>query len=614
MKGLALLLLVPGLWAAERPPYGAERLALVRDVTEVRISPDGRTVAFVTDITGALEAWTVPARGGWPEQVSSLSEQVSGLRYSRDGKRLVFASDFGGDERPDLYVVDAEGGEVLNVTASTMAETSPHFSPDGKRLAYTADPGRPFLFQLMVLDLDTRKPLQLTHEKMNVHEPVWSPDGRTIAAFRSGDDQKGELLLVDASTGSVRVVEPPVAGGILVPEEFSKDGKTLLCRAKNKAGFLQLYVLDPASGKGRFMGPGDWDVEQAFLHPRAGIVFSRNEGGVSAVYRMEGPDSKPASLLPPRGRIEDFDLDESGERLAYLWSDGAHAPDALILDLKTGTKRPVTRSMLGGVKPEALSPAAMLSYPSFDGKTIHAVYLKPRVMRLGNPPPAVVIPHGGPDWQSFDDFSPMRQALAEAGFAVLAPNFRGSTGFGREFLEANRKDWGGADRKDLIEGVKFLAAKGELDPKRVGITGGSYGGYMTLIALSKSEGEWAAGVEAYGMPDLVQDYELTKDRFGDWYETQMGTPKTHAELFHDRSAINFLDRIKAPLMIFQGANDTNVPKAESQLIFDKLKELGVPVEMVVYPDEGHGFTRRKNKTDYYKKTVEFFVRHLGAPR
>jgi len=595
---------------AEGPPIPPERLALVREVSEVRISPDGRSLAFITDITGALEVWSVPSGGGWPLQLSSLGEQASEIRYSPDGRGIVFASDFGGDERPDLYWVDPAGGTAWNLTSSTQAETSPRFSPDGRRLAYTADPGQPFLYQLMVMDLGTRRPSQLTREEVNVHFPVWSPDGRAIAVTRSGDDQRGDLLLVEAATGEKKVVLPPVPEGILIPEDFSPDGKSLLCRARNPAGFLQLYLLELGSGQGRFLGPGRWDVDDAVYHPVAGILFTRNEGGSSSLYRLRPPGS-PERLLAPGGHIEGFDLDAPGRRLAYLWSDSRHAPDAWVLDLKTRRRTRVTQSMLGGVKSEELSRARFVSYPSFDGTLIHALLLRPRVPRLGEPPPAVLVAHGGPDWQIFDDFNPMRQALSEAGFAVLAPNFRGSTGYGKAFEDLNHKDWGGGDLQDLIAGVRFLAAKGEIDPKRVGITGGSFGGYMTLLALAKTPGEWAAGVEAYGMPDLVLDYELTKDRFGDWYRTQMGTPKTHPELFRDRSAVNFLDRIRAPLLIFQGANDTNVPKAESELVYRRLKERASPVELVVYPDEGHGFTKRKNRADYYQRTVEFFLKHMG---
>lgn len=598
--------------AAPRPAYTPDRLALLRQVTEIQISPDGKDLAFITDISGALEVWTVPAVGGWPTQISSLGEQASSLRFTPKGDALLFASDFGGDERTDLYWVPAGGGEVENLTRSTQAESSPAFSPDGKRLAYTSDPDKPFLFQLMVMDLETRKRRQLTREPVNVHFPVWSPDGRQIAVTRSGDDQKGELLLVDPSAGSVRVIDPPVKGGIIFPEEFSGNGVMLLCRAINDRGFLQLYLLDIASAKGSFIGPGDWDVSEARMHPIAGILFTRNEGGQSALYRLSGPE-KAERLLPAAGHIADFDVDAKGLRLAYLWEDSTRPADAWLLDLKKGLKHgPVTRSLLGGIEPGSLSPARLINYFSGDNRSIHAFLIKPAHARLGEPPPAVVIAHGGPDYQIFDEFMPLAQSLAEAGFAVLMPNFRGSSGYGKEFLDANNKDWGGKDLDDIVSGVRRLASTGQIDAQRVGITGGSYGGFMTLTALVKSTEVWAAGVEAYGMPDLVQDYELSGDRFKDWYATEMGTPKTHAALFHERSPINFIDRIKVPLLVFQGANDTNVPPAESELIHQALKKKGGPVELVVYADEGHGFTKRANRVDYYRRIVEFFKKHLAA--
>lgn len=606
---LIALLFAVAASAADRPAYAPERLALVRQMTSVDPSPDGKTAYFVTDITGAMELWSVPASGGWPVQLTDLGERVSEVDVAPDGKTIALASDYGGDERPDLFLVPAAGGPAENVTSSTRAETSPVFSPDGTRLAFLADPAEPFVFNLFVMDLATRKERQLTSESVNVHFPVWSPDGKLIAATRTGDDRAGDLVLAAADGSSVEYGFPPVKGGIVIPLAWSPDGKSLLTTAEDEAGFHRLYLVGDG-GKGRFIGPSGWDVESAKWHKTAGIVFARNEGGASALYRMSGPDAKARRITPVKGRVEGIALDRAGRRVFYDWSDSSHAPDAWTLDLANGRRAQITHSMLGGVKPEDLSSGEIVSYPSFDGKTISAIYLKPRVARLGSPPPLVVMIHGGPDWQSYDDFHAMRQSLAEAGFAVLAPNYRGSTGFGRAFLDANRKDWGGGDRKDMIAGAKYLAARGEIDPKRVGITGGSYGGYSTLYALARNQGEWAAGVAAYGMPDLALDYELSKSRFATWYETQMGNPKDDAALFKERSAIHYLEDLKAPLLIFQGANDTNVPLAEAELVYDRLKKMGRDVGLVVYPDEGHEFTRRKNLTDYYERTVKFFTEKL----
>ena len=291
------------------------------------------------------------------------------------------------------------------------------------------------------------------------------------------------------------------------------------------------------------------------------------------------PDSRPNHEFPPKG-----------------------------LDLG---KKQITTSLMGGVRPSELSPGEIVSYPSFDGKKIHALVLKPRVQRLGSPPPAIVYVHGGPNAQQTLSFSPRVQLLAEQGFAVIAPNYRGSTGYGRLFEDANNKDWGGGDLKDLVAAVKHFGGRGDIDPKRVGITGGSYGGYMTLMALGRTPDVFAAGAEFYGMPDLVMDYLLTKSRFGDWYETEMGNPKRDAGLFRERSPLVYLDDIKAPLLVFQGANDANVPRAESDLLAAVMKEQKKTHEYIVYDDEGHGFTRRKNVLDSSKRTAEFFVKHLG---
>ncbi len=607
---LPLLLAALSTHADARPAYSPRRLALVRAVTAVDSSPDGRSAYFVTDVTGDLELWSVSAAGGWPVQLTDLGQQVIEPAVSPDGASVAFASDYGGDERPDLFLVPAAGGEARNLTVSTRAETSPAFSPDGTKLAFLADPGAPFLFQLFVLDLASGTERQLTREAMNLHFPLWSPDGTVIAATRSGDDRSGPLILAWADGSGTRQIAPPVKGGIIIPQSWSPDGSTLMTVAEDPEGFRRLYVLDTLTGKGSFTGPAGWDIEKAVWKKDIGIVYSRNEGGASGLYRLPRLDMQPERLMATRGRIEDFALSDDGSQALLIWSDSAHAPDVWRLDLATSELFQVTRSMLGGVVTDELAKGEIITYTSFDKQTIRAVYMKPRDNRLGTPPPLVVMVHGGPDWQSFDDFSPMRQSLTEAGFAVLAPNFRGSTGFGRKFLEANRKDWGGGDRQDLIAGVRHLALNNEIDPTRVGITGGSYGGYMTLYSLAKNEGTWAAGVAAYGMPDLVLDYELSKSRFMDWYHVQMGDPAKDAALFKERSAITYLEDLKAPLLVFQGANDTNVPEAEARLVYDRLKSLGRDPGLVVYPDEGHGFTRRKNLSDYYTRTVDFFKEKL----
>jgi dipeptidyl aminopeptidase/acylaminoacyl peptidase len=627
----AILLLLPAVAFGQRAAYTPEQLSLIRHITECQISPDGRQVAFVTDITGALELWVIPISGGWPTQLTNLNEQVSDVRWSPDSQWLVFTSDYGGNERRDLFRVPAGGGRVEQLTKTRFSESEPRFSPDGKQLAFTMDPDRDFVFQLHVMDLETRKITRLTHEPVKVQLPVWSRDGKTIAINRSGDEQKGELLLVDAETGKRVVVEPPIKDGILWPEDFSPDRKTLLMRAQNSAGFLQLavlplkpsiepgHLLEPA-GEPKFIGPAQWDVTQARWKAE-GIYFLRNEGGATSLNWLPAPQDEVRCLLQAVQVLQEISLDRAGKKLALLRSDLTHPTDVWLtelaneqssgLDLAKNLKQ-LTFSLMGGVKSEELSEGKIISYKSFDHTKIHTLFVQPRVTRLGSPPPAIVYVHGGPNGQKTVLFDPFIHVLAEVGFAVIGPNYRGSTGYGKAFEDANNKDWGGGDLKDLVAAVKFFGDRGDIDPKRVGITGGSFGGYMTLMALCRTPEVFRAGVERYGMPDLVMDYLLCKSRFEDWYETEMGNLKTHAALYRERSPLPYLDDIKAPLLIFQGAGDSNVPKSESDLLVAVLKELKKKHDYVVYEDEGHGFTKRKNLLDCYRRTAAFFVEHLNS--
>lgn len=628
---LAVVALPRPITAEERAPYTAEQLAFVRHIGECRLSPDGKTIAFVSDATGSPELWTVARDGGWPTQLTELHEDVVEVRWSPDGKWLAFATDYGGNERFDLYRIRAEGGiaEKLTDTAA-IGETEPRFSPDGTRLAFTADPAGDFKNEIFVLDLTTRKHKRLTEETVNVESAVWSPDGKTIAAVRSGDGEHGDVLLLDAASGAKEVVASPVKNGYLRAAAFSPDGRRLLLHARNKDSFMQLaFVRLSSGGDGKppkpegevtFFGQADWDVTQA-TWSKTGIYYLRNEGGANALYRHETPEGLMRTLLPADSALRSLSLDREGRELCLLRTDATHPADVWRFDLTNAEKpsvesmrrgsRQVTFSLLGGVKAEALSPGTMAAYESYDKTKIHTLVVMPKVKRLGSPPPAVVVVHGGPGSQTTLAFNPFVQLLAEQGIAVIAPNYRGSTGYGQKFTDLNNKDWGGGDLKDLVAAVKHFGDRGDIDAKRVGITGGSYGGYMTLMALSRTPDVWLAGAEKYGMPDLVMDFMLTRRGMRDWYETEMGNPKTDAALFRERSPLAYLGDVKAPLLIFQGANDANVPRAESDLLAAVLKEQKKTHEYIVYPDEGHGFVRRKNVLDYYGRTSAFFVKHLG---
>jgi dipeptidyl aminopeptidase/acylaminoacyl peptidase len=595
-----------------RPPYTAADLAQVTNIYEVAIAPVGDEIAYVSDSSGALELWTASrTNNGWQSrQKTALKEVVSAIAYGPNSD-IVFCVDHGGDERNDLWLLRRNANKPELIAKTQTDEDSPSFSPDGRLLAFIADNKRPFRFNVMVRDIARGTVRALTDEPVNVIDPHWSRDSSMIVATVTPDSQKGDLVVIDVKSGNKRLIHPPRPDGILLPVDFLPDGQ-LLALSTNSQGFMQLATVDLRAGQSKFVGPGDWDVTQAVVAAAGGsVLIARNVHGESELLEFTG-DWNRLNLIARGGVDGDVAISRDGSRRVILSENSTHSASVDLLE--RNTRATIVPPAMAAVDGARLGEARHEAVKSFDGRLIDTYVWKPPVSRLGTPPPAVVTVHGGPEDQSLAEFAPQQQALAEAGFVVLAPNYRGSSGYGREFLDLNNKDWGGGDLKDILAVVDHFSRQGIIDGKRVGIMGGSYGGYMTLRAITAAPQVWAAAVDLFGMPDLAEDYRITKDRFGSWYETEMGTPEADAALFRDRSPIHGLARVQAPLMVLQGENDTNVPKAESDLVVETLKMRGRPVEYVVYPNEGHGFTHRENRMDAMTRTVGFFVRYLGNPK
>jgi dipeptidyl aminopeptidase/acylaminoacyl peptidase len=465
------------------------------------------------------------------------------------------------------------------------------------------------------MDLATRVVRRHTHETVSVQSARWSRDGRTVVATRSGDAQHGDLLVIDVQTSAQRVIRPPTADGILWAVDFLPDGD-LLAQATNAQGFIQLCRVHVADGTSTFVGPSDWDVEQAEVSASGAVVFNRNVHGESEVLYLSTADAPTPRVLARGGVTGRFGIDGAARTVVMTHQDTNQPNELLVAYTDAPAPVPAPTVLLpprlAGVDVAALAHGVRREYHTFDGRTLDTFVWTPPVARLGAPPPAVVYVHGGPNDQIRGVFSPTVLALAEAGFVVLAPNFRGSTGYGRAFEDLNNHDWGGGDLRDIVSLVDAMASRHEIDRARVGIVGGSYGGYMVLRAITATPNVWAAGVDMYGMPDLAEDFRLMVSRFGVWYLTEMGSPDENPALYRERSPIHFLDRVRAPLLVFQGANDTNVPRAESDAVVAALRARRQPVMYVVYPDEGHGFTHREHRVDAITRMIAFFTRAMGT--
>ncbi|HWD67579.1 MAG TPA: S9 family peptidase, partial [Caulobacteraceae bacterium] len=301
-----------------------------------------------------------------------------------------------------------------------------------------------------------------------------------------------------------------------------------------------------------------------------------------------------------------------GSKLLVSHQSGAASPELWVVDLNAWKARPLTH--LGLASLSGLPQSQIVHYRSADGTVISAILWMPFNLRRDGHAPGVVLPHGGPTGQTIDTFNRIALAFASRGYVTLAPNPRGSTGYGRAFEEGNRKDLGGGDLEDEVAGAKLLAATGYVDARRIGITGGSYGGYMTLMAVSKTPNVWAAGAEWYGIIDWAHMYVTEAPPLQAYQRGLIGDPVQDAAVYKASSPMTYMHQTSAPLLVLQGDNDIRVPKSQAEEVVSTLRADGRAVDAHFYPNEGHGFAKRENQIDALERTIAWFDKYLkGSP-
>lgn len=588
-----------------------------RSVGSTTWSADGKHIFIVTNLTGRYNIWRTDADGSWPLQMTQSDESQRGLAASRDGKWLYFMQDNGGDEYYDIYRVPTSGGAVEQVTATPdLSEGTMIPGGEGGLMALTVKERSKAQSDLAVLAPDGTVRV-LTAEADPDYEwsaRVWADSGKTIYANRlKVDATTSEIWRVDVATGkATRVLGKE--NTIYSVGDVSADGKWLSVTTDVRTGRPQAGLYNLASGDWKWLKPIVWDQSSLrFTRDGKALLVESSDDLRSMLVKVDLATGVETPLKLPQG-------------INYTQGNDARSPDGKSLlvvnqaanvagelnryDLVADTVTPVTQLALASLRPEALAGSQMVTYKSFDGTLVSALVTMPANLERDGSNPAIVIPHGGPTGKTDDFFDDVAAALASRGYVIIAPNFRGSTGYGKEFQSANYNDLGGGDLKDTIAAKQFLVDSGYVDPKRVGIFGGSYGGFMTLMAIGKAPDEFAAGVQWFGIINWRTMYRDMDEVLKAYLRSLMGTPEDNPEGYDRASPLTYLANAKAPLLTIQGENDIRVPRGQAQEVEDILKAKGSTVETVFYPLEGHGFRKRENQLDSLKRTVEWFDRYL----
>lgn len=604
--------------------FTIEQLYMTRAVGASAWSPDGKQVAFVSNMSGRDNIWTMPAEGGFPVQLTISDQRQDAPAWSPDGKWIAYASDYNGDEQWDLFLVSPNNGQVVNLTKTPyVAEMSPAWSPDGRWLAYMVKPRTSPTYEIDAINVLTKAVKHMTTgtaKEWANFRPLWSHDGRWIAVTQLRADEKdGNILAVEVATGKATNLTSHTGEQTFTVTGWSPDGKKLLITSNAAGGYDNAGLLDVAARKIDWLTRDRWEIQAGSFSPDGKLLtWTANVDGNLDIYLYNIAAQKAERLPLPKGVNTSAGAESAfsgdGSHLLF-YNDGPASPNDLwVYSLAEKHFHPITRSLIGGLRPSDMVEPSLVHYRSRDGKfQISAFVYAPHNQQRDHRRPAIVYIHGGPAWQTMNWFDRIIQYLVNQGYFVIAPNYRGSTGYGKEFTDANLMDAGGGELNDVLDAAEWIKQSDYIDPKKLIVMGRSYGGYLSMMAVTKAPATWAAAVPIVPFVNWFTEIENEDPLLRESDLATMGDPVKNKALWEDRSPINFVDRIKAPLLLLAGGNDPRCPNSEAKQVYDAIKKRGGVVDLKIYENEGHEFVRVDNQIDAYKRVAAFLKQYVPAP-
>ncbi len=582
-----------------------DRYLNIRSAGSGRFTADGRTIVFVTNITGVPQAWSIPRGGGWPEQLTFADQRVAGVAASPvDPDLVVFARDDGGDERMQVYAVDPAGlGERELLVNPAVIHRFGDFGPDGSWFVFCDNRRNGVDFDLFLATLDGQQRLVAEMPGWNAVADV-SADGTAALVGHFSSNVDGSVWSVDLSSGGVTDLTPHDGQVLHAPVAFGADGSVFLVSDRD-GEFRRAYRLD--GGEWTPFGPEGADVEEVVVDGDVGVIAWNDRGRTAAAWFDPGSLEVGAPIDLPLGVAGGFDVAPGGAEVAVTISAPDRTADVWRVSAGETTPVRVTRSSTAGIDPASFVPPELVTVASFDGFAVPVWLYRPEGVER---PPVIVSVHGGPEAQERPGFNPLYQYFLASGYAVAAPNVRGSSGYGKTSMALDDRRKRMDSVEDLNSVGRWLRGSAELDGSRIAVMGGSYGGFMVLAALATAPEVWAAGVDIVGIANFVTFLENTGAYRRALREAEYGSLESDREFLESISPVSMVDRISAPLLVIHGANDPRVPLAEATQIAERLGDLGGIVELLVFDDEGHGIVKLPNRRIAYRRVVEFLEAHL----
>jgi len=567
--------------------------------------------------TGIYNLIEINVADGTQRQVTnSAKESFFAIDYVPGTKQILYFADKGGDEIDHIYLLGEDGASKdLTPGEQEKAEFS-GWSRDKKAFYYTSNKRNPQFFDLYKMTVSDWKATMLYQNDagMNVGDVSW--DEKTLALQKTRTTSENQLFLYDIASKKTTEISEPGNPGNYNASGFSKDGKSFFYSTNAGKEFAYLMQYDLAGGARKTLFETNWDVMYSYVSENEKYrVIAINEDGKNALRILDNATGQPVAFPAiPDGDVLAVSISNSEKKMRLTVGTSKAPSNLYVYDFDSKELKKLTNTLNSEINADDLVTAEVVRFKSFDGLEIPAIYYKPLTATPDQKVPALVWVHGGPGGQTRTGYFALWQYLVNHGYAVLAVNNRGSSGYGKSFYKMDDRNHGDKDLKDCIWGKKWLQSQAYIDTSKIGIIGGSYGGYMTMAGMTFTPDEFKVGVNIFGVTNWLRTLKSVPpywESFRKALYEELGDPNTADSVrLYNISPLFHAERVKNPVMVLQGANDPRVLQVESDEIVAALKKNKVPVEYVIFPDEGHGFVKKENEIKGYGAILAFLDKYL----
>lgn len=615
---------------ADKPPqlYTIEQFMDVKNIFSAGFSPNESKILLGSNETGIFNAFELNLETGEKKQLTnSAKESIYPASYFPADDRVIYTADEGGDEIDHIFVRNADGSNI-DLIADTAAKANFYgWSHDKKLMYYSSNSRDKRFFDLYRVDITAKPneknlyPTTVAYENKEGLDPSSiSRDNRYIALVKSITTNNGDMYLLDTQTKQSKLISQHTGNATYSPQYFSLDGKKLIYLTDEGAEFAYLASYDIATGEKTRLEDAPWDIMYSYLSQtgKYRVVAINNDARTEIKIYDEangGGLMKIEGL--PEGDITNVNISDSEKQMTFYASSSKAPQNIYLYNFETKEVKQLTNTLSPQINPDDLVAGEVVRFKSFDGMEIPALVYKPKGLKAGEKVPALVQVHGGPGGQTRLNYSSSFQYLLNHGYAILCVNNRGSSGYGKTFFAADDLKHGNEDLKDCIAGKKYLQGLDYVDGEKIGIYGGSYGGYMVMAALTFAPEEFDAGVNLFGVTNWLRTLKSIPPWWASFREalyTEMGDPAKDSVALYNKSPLFHAKNITKPFIVLQGSNDPRVLQVESDEIVSAARANNVPVEYVIFPDEGHGFVKKENQIKASESVLKFLDKYLkGIP-